>query len=90
MGALGPGQHTFEWDGRDGAGETMEPGIYEFEITAITGNGEILPVETLITGQVTRVNLVGSPTHIYVGEIPLTISQIVDIKAPESAGDGTT
>ena len=90
MGALGPGRHSFEWDGYDESGAMREPGIYGFEITAITESGEILPVETQITGQVTRVNLEGSSTLLYVGEIPLTISQIIDIKVPEPAGDGTT
>ena len=90
MGSLGPGRHSFEWDGRDGSGAVREPDIYGFEITATTEDGQILPVETLITGQVTRVNLEGSSTLLYVGEIPLTISQIMDIKEPEPAGDGRT
>ena len=90
MGTLGPGQHPFEWDGHDGSGAVREPGIYGFEITAVTEDGQILPVETLITGRVTRVNLEGGSTLLYVGEIPLTISQIMDIKEPEPAGDGTT
>jgi flagellar basal-body rod modification protein FlgD len=90
MGTLGPGQHPFEWDGHDGSGAVREPGIYGFEITAVTEDGQIIPVETLITGRVTRVNLEGGSTLLYVGEIPLTISQIMDIKEPEPAGDVTT
>ena len=90
MGTLEPGQHPFEWDGSDGSGTMKEPGIYEFEITATTVEGQILPVETQITGRVTRVNLEGSSTLLYVGEIPLNITQIIDIKEPEPAGEETT
>ena len=83
LGALEPGMHDFEWDGRDDAGNMRDAGIYGFEITAVTENGQILPVETQITGQVTRVNLEGSSPLLYVGEIPMPISQVIDISLPE-------
>lgn len=94
LGAQDAGQHTFEWDGRDASGNMMEPGVYGFEITALSGDGESLDVETLINGMVTRVNMEGSSPLLYVGEIPLTISQIMDIKVTEDSsspdGDGNT
>jgi len=83
LGSLKPGRHGFEWDGRDSAGNMREAGIYGFEITAVTENGQILPVETQITGQVTRVNLEGPSPLLYVGEIPMPISQVIDISLPE-------
>ena len=83
LGHLQAGRHDFEWDGRDNAGNIQEAGVYGFEITAMTENGQLLPVETQITGQVTAVNLEGVFPLLYVGEIPVLISQVVDISVPE-------
>ena len=85
LGVLESGQQTFEWDGRDVAGIMQEPGVYGFEITAVNMSDQILPVETQITGQVSRINLEGGSPVLYVGEIPLNISQILDIKVPDAS-----
>ena len=84
---LEAGQQDFEWDGRDEAGIMQEPGVYGFEITAVNMSDQILPVETQITGQVSRINLEGGSPVLYVGEIPLNISQILDIRVPDASSD---
>jgi len=85
MGILGPGQHQFQWDGRDAGGNTMDPGIYSFEVTAMTGDGMVLPVTTQITGKVTGVNLETERPVLFLGDIPMYLSQVVEIKVPESS-----
>lgn len=90
MDTLTPGQHSFEWDGFDENGEIVDPGIYLFEITAVTENGETLPVETRISGIVNRVNLDNQVPLLYIGEIPITLSQVLDIQLPESDLGGDT
>ncbi len=84
LGVLEAGQHNFQWDGLDEAGNKMDPGIYSFEVTAMTGDGTIQPVTTQITGKVTGVNLeTGSPI-LFLGDLPLHLSQVLEITAPES------
>jgi flagellar basal-body rod modification protein FlgD len=68
LGALEPGSHEFEWDGRDDAGNMREEGVYGFEITAVTEGGQMLPVAKQITGQVTSVNLEQDLPVLYVGK----------------------
>jgi flagellar basal-body rod modification protein FlgD len=83
LGTFEAGSHTFEWDGRDRSGEILDPGVYGFEIMAVTADGESVPVQTRIKGQVTRVNLDDATPTLYVGDIPITLSQVLDIRIPE-------
>jgi flagellar basal-body rod modification protein FlgD len=85
LGVLGAGQHQFQWDGRNAAGNEMEQGIYSFEVTAMTGDGMIVPVTTQITGKVTGVNLETETPVLFLGDIPMHLSQIMEIKVPESS-----
>ena len=50
---------------------------------AANENGQNLPVETRIAGQVTKVNMKVTPPLLFVGEIPISLSQIEDVKVPE-------
>ncbi len=81
---LDPGLHDFEWDGRDDSGNMQESGSYNFEIIAVNEEGNILSVDKMITGKVTGVDLGGATPILYMGEIPIGLSQIVDISSPES------
>ncbi len=85
LGVLGAGQHHFQWDGRDAAGNNMDQGINSFEVTAMTGDGMILPVTTQITGKVTGVNLETESPVLFLGDIPMYLSQVMEIKVPESS-----
>ena len=84
LGGLESGQHHFQWDGLDASGNKMDRGIYSFEITALTEDGTILPVTTQITGKVTGVNLESESPILFLGDIPLYLSQVLEIKTPES------
>jgi flagellar basal-body rod modification protein FlgD len=85
LGVLESGEHQFQWDGIDASGTKMDRGIYSFEITAMTEDGTILPVTTQITGKVTGVNLETESPVLFLGDIPLYLSQVREIKIPESA-----
>lgn len=56
LGALEAGMHDFTWDGTDGAGNLMEPGVYTFEAMA-TINGTNTQVATLLPANVDSVSL---------------------------------
>ena len=85
LGVLDPGQHTFDWDGKDPYGVLQSPGTYRFEIEAVGAGGQARPVEPLMTGKVSRVNLEGDTPILYLGEIPLDLTRIVDIRMPDGA-----
>jgi len=92
LGVLTAGEHTFEWEGENEAGIFQQPGAYGFEIVAKDALGEGVTVEPMIRGQVTRINLEDAVPMLYVGDIPVSLSSVVDIQVPEDpqepAGDG--
>lgn len=79
LGSMQPGTHTFDWDGQDDTGSMQDSGVYDFQVIAKDGKGQIRPVETRIAGEVTRVSLEGNSPVLYVGEIPVAMSQIMEI-----------
>jgi flagellar basal-body rod modification protein FlgD len=87
LGSLNPGEHTFEWDGRDSQGNYMGPGIYSFEVAAVSESGELTPSATRIKGRVDRVNLEGENPLLYMGDIFIPISKVVDVTLYENGED---
>ena len=77
---MSPTANALVWDGRDEAGNMMAPGIYAFDISATTESGQIISVETQVTGEVSRVNLEGKSPLLYVGNLPIALSQVIDIR----------
>jgi flagellar basal-body rod modification protein FlgD len=94
LGELSPGYHDFSWDGKDNDGRMLEPGIYGFEVLAESGDGLIMPVRTQVVGEVTRVNLEEASPVLFVGDLPVSISQLIDIRSSggsaESHDDGSS
>lgn len=84
MGSLEPGEHSFEWDGRDVDGTMMDEGIYAFEVQAMDRSGAFIPVETRIKGLVNRVSLDGEQPLLYVNGLPIDLSQIMDVSMTDS------
>jgi flagellar basal-body rod modification protein FlgD len=80
LGVLDSGEHTFTWDGRDEEGNMMGPGIYAFDISATNESGRAASVETQVTGEVSRVNLEGESPLLYIGTLPVALSQIIDVR----------
>jgi flagellar basal-body rod modification protein FlgD len=92
LGYMEGGEHHFEWDGLDESGNQWAPGIYGFKVLALGDQGQPLSVKTMIAGQVDKVALEGTSPVLYVGGIPVALSQVKDIRSPEpvSADTGET
>jgi hypothetical protein len=50
---------------------------------AVNESGQPVPVETRIRGQINRVSLEGETPLLYIGEMPIDLSQVMDIRVPE-------
>ncbi|MEW6669168.1 MAG: flagellar hook capping FlgD N-terminal domain-containing protein [Thermodesulfobacteriota bacterium] len=90
LGYLAAGAQSFEWDGLDGSGNAMEPGVYTFQISALTESGALVTASTSISGTVTGVDLEGDAVSLYVGAIPVAIGDIQNVRTPSSAATGET
>jgi len=58
-------------------------GIYGFTVNALDETGSPVLADTMTSGKVTRVNLEGDTPILYVGDIPVNFSQVLDISLPE-------
>ena len=85
MGPLEQGTHYFEWDGTGDSGGVLAEGPYHFAVTAQDGSGQRLPAETYMSGQVDRVNLEGGAPLLYVGDVPVTLPSVRDVRMPETS-----
>jgi flagellar basal-body rod modification protein FlgD len=77
-----PGTHSFEWDGTSDNGDTLEEGVYNFAVTAIDSAGQELTVESFISGLVDRVNIEGGTPMLYVGDVPVALPSVRDVRMP--------
>lgn len=82
LGVLSSGSHSFQWDGHDGAGNLQDPGTYRFGILARTETGKILSVDSQTSGKVTGVNLENGTVRLYIGQVPVSISDVLEIVTP--------
>ena len=82
MGTLDPGEHLIEWDGRNEAGAQAEDGVYFFQVTPTSLNGEYLDkgVYPQTSGKVTGVSFdaAGQPV-IHMGHAAMSIGQVIQI-----------
>lgn len=85
LGGLGIGEHAFEWDGKDQMGNMMDPGVYGFTVAAVSEDGGAVTAKTRITGQVSRIKIDGGSAMLFVGDVPVGVSQVIEIKVPGAA-----
>jgi flagellar basal-body rod modification protein FlgD len=82
MGYMEPGTHSFEWDGTSDNGDVLEEGTYNFAVTAVDSAGQELSVESFISGLVDRVNIEGGTPMLYVGDVPVALPNVRDVRMP--------
>jgi flagellar basal-body rod modification protein FlgD len=81
LGYLENGSHEFEWDGNDDAGNRMPSGsYYTFEVTGVNSGGEKFFPQTRTIGRVDRVSMEGDSPVLYIGDIPVSLEGIVDVR----------
>ncbi len=87
MGILDAGLHSFSWDGRNDQGARLNEGIYHFKVIAKDSAGEAVSTQSMILGKVTGVNFQGESPVIYIGDIELDLSQVMDVKVMQNHSD---
>lgn len=82
LGVLDAGSHSFQWDGHDGSGNLQSPGTYRFSVIGKTATGELVNGDPRISGKVTGVNLENGTVQLFVGKVPVSMSEVIEITVP--------
>lgn len=90
VGAQDAGKHSFTWDGKNDAGETVSSGKYTAEVSLLDANGNTTEVETTVEGKVYSFRLEEGLPYLILGGsngIALPISQILEVMGQKEDAD---
>lgn len=82
LGTVEEGPNSFQWDGHDGNGNLLSPGTYRFSIVARTATGAMVNGDPRIFGKVTGVNLENGTVSLYIGQVPVSLSDVMEVMDP--------
>lgn len=82
---LDQGQHTFEWDGRNSAGQTVPDGEYSAIITGLSNQNELLKISQTSFGRVTGIGIDKGVTSLFMGDIEVPQTNVLSVKEPPAA-----
>lgn len=88
LGSLNPGENDFRWDGLDGSGKTQPAGTYTYHIWAKNLAGEDVEAETRTSGAVTGVKLGDLIPRLYLGEIEVPLTQVLEVRNLQATSPG--
>lgn len=81
--ALSAGQNTIGFAGFDKNGNPLPDGIYTFQVMALDGEGQQIPVKTFSSGIVSGVNIAeDGTTNLQIGTTEFPLSGVVQITNP--------
>jgi flagellar basal-body rod modification protein FlgD len=73
------GTQSAIWDGKNGLGQRVPPGVYNFEVSAVDGAGNVISVIQQIRGIVTGISFEGSEPIFEIGQLRIPSSSITTI-----------
>ena len=83
LGGQGAGDQTAPWDGKDGLGQELEPGIYTFEVNAFDAAGQQVQAATKVRGRVSGVNVEGGEPVLDLGGLAVPLSAVIAVSEAE-------
>jgi flagellar basal-body rod modification protein FlgD len=75
----GSGDHAVDWDGRDGSGARIPPGVYTYSVTATDASGATVPVETTFRGKVDRVTFGKDGILLWIGRVSIPLHDVKSV-----------
>ncbi len=87
---LSDGEHAFEWNGRNTAGNALPDGTYNLSISATARDGDVVPARTVLRGVVTGVEQRDGQVFLITaaGDVPLSsVRGVVQTVAAPAAGN---
>ena len=74
-----PGEHSFNWDGRNNTGDLEADGNYVFEISAVNESGLSVSANAYMTGEVGGVTYQGGMPYLMVGKRLVSPDQVIEV-----------
>lgn len=76
---LKSGDHTYEWDGKDDAGNTVTEGKYSFSVSACNSSGSTFTPDTYTYGKIESVKFTSDGTKLVINGVEVPLSYVSDI-----------
>ena len=82
LGVKSIGDYTYEWDGKNDQGSIQNDGLYIFEVTAKSTEGNDLAVEQYALGIVTGVTYEEGQAVLMMGTLPIYLPNVTGLNLP--------
>jgi flagellar basal-body rod modification protein FlgD len=89
LGLQPPGEVEFVFDGKDARGLPVADGPYTVQVTARDGSDGVVPVETVVQGTVTGVDLTEEPPVLLLGMRRVPLSEVREIRSGDEEPGST-
>ena len=74
-------KHELLWDGKNDQGVALPDGKYNFQVSAVDGQGESINVQTTMVGKVDGITFEQGSAYLLIGSNKVLLSEIMAIKA---------
>lgn len=91
LGSKEADDYTYQWDGKDDDGNTLDDGLYSVGILGEDADGESVMVQTQVSGEVVGVTTVSGTQYLQLADGRyVSLDNVYQIVAPGSAEDSTS
>ncbi len=73
------GDHIYEWDGKDSAGNSLPEGKYSFSVSAEDTDGNSITAETYMVGVISSIRYENGDAFLRLGDLEINISDVLEI-----------
>jgi flagellar basal-body rod modification protein FlgD len=80
LGAVGSGEGSITWDGKDGSGNALPPGVYSFTVNGTMADGSAAGGAPLVTLVVDGVKMVQGQPVLTCGGVDVPLSSVISVK----------
>ena len=80
LGALSVGKGTYQWDGRDGQGNLMPAGTYNFAVSGTDLNGNTQVATTYTVGKADGVRFENGMAYVTIGSVSIPFTDVITVK----------
>ncbi|MGD9157582.1 MAG: FlgD immunoglobulin-like domain containing protein [Desulfobacteraceae bacterium] len=82
-GELDSGEYKIDWDGKDSDGNTLEDGLFYYEISAVDEYGDSVEVQTTYSGLVNGISFEDSQPYLITDEGTISVDSVIRVYEPD-------